>query len=104
MSLTSSIYDHFIIWSSSVTLAFNLPNFKIFYTKNPNIKKEKKVVWGEGGLSGVSGGGGRGRWMDRQTRPSQLAPWGHNNALMYKLCPWQAGGGLGWVSGGGGEG
>ena len=52
---------------------------------------------GEGGLGGVSGGGGRGRWMDRQTRPSQLAPWGHTNALMYKLCPWQAGGEGGWA-------
>ena len=25
MAHTSSIYDHFIIWSSSVTLTFNLP-------------------------------------------------------------------------------
>ena len=33
MAWTSSIYDHFIIWSSSVTLTFNLPQ-QMFQMKN----------------------------------------------------------------------
>ena len=56
---------------------------EFFFTQNPNLKKKFWV--------GVGGGGG-GRWMDRRTGPNQLAPstsskLGHNNALMYKLCP-----------------
>ena len=51
---------------------------EFFFTKNPNLKKK----WG----------GGVGRLMDSRTGPNQFAPssWGHNNALMYKLCPGQA--------------
>ena len=44
---------------------------EFFFTKNPNLKK---------------------KWMDSRTGPNQFAlstssSWGHNNALMYKLCP-----------------
>ena len=99
MSLPSSIYDHFFIWPSSVTLTFNLPTYDFFFAKNPNLKdffrkesKSKRFFFLLGG--GGGGGGGRGRWMDRGTIPNQfaLAPstssmLGHNNAIMYKLCP-----------------
>ena len=47
------------------------------------------------GGGGGGGGGGGARWMDRRTGskaqtnlPLQLfRSWGHNNALMNKLCP-----------------
>ena len=66
---------------------------EFFFTKNPNLKKEKKISGGgEGGEVGVSGDGGRvDGWTDKQAQtnlPLQLLlSWGHNNALMYKLCP-----------------
>ena len=48
--------------------------------------------WGRGGL--VQGVGGVDGWTDKQAQtnlPLQLLrSWGQNNALMYKLCPWQA--------------
>ena len=58
-------------------------------------KSKKKIFFGGGGAGGlgeVRGGGGRNRWKDRRTGPIQfpiqlLRSWGHNNALMYKLCP-----------------
>ena len=57
----------------------------IIFTKNQNLKKKKNRgvgVWGAGG--GVDG------WTDEQAQinlPLQLLrSWGHNNALMYKLC------------------
>ena len=48
--------------------------------------------------------------MDRRTGPNQnalqlLRSWGHNNALMYEVCPDKinflegAGGGVGWGGG-----
>ena len=45
-------------------------NLRIFFTKNPNLKKEKKLVGGV--VGGVSGG--KGRMMDRRTGPNQFAP------------------------------
>ena len=48
MAWTSSIYDHFIIWPSSVTLAFNLPeqmnNCAILFW-NTCIKVDKLNLW-----------------------------------------------------------
>ena len=59
-------------------------NLRFFFTKNPNLKLKLKK-W-EGG-AGVDG------WTDEQAQtnlPLQLLwSWGHNNALMYKLWPWQ---------------
>ena len=47
-----------------------------------------------GGMRGGGSGGGVDRWTDEQSQtnlPLQLLwSWGHNNALLYKLCPWQA--------------
>ena len=69
----------------------DLPTYDFFFTKNPNLKKKKKILVG-GGVSG--GGGGVDGWTDEQAQtnlPLQLLQsWGHNNALMYKLSPWQA--------------
>ena len=60
-----------------------------FFTKNPNLKKI--VFLGGGGVCG-EGGCWEGK-MDGQTnKPKPICPiqllrsWGHNNALMYKLC------------------
>ena len=58
-------------------------------------KSKTKKNWGGGGERRVGlgeGRRGRGRWMDRRTGPNQFAlqllrTWGHNNALMFKLCP-----------------
>ena len=57
-------------------------------------KSKTKKIGGGGGEEGWVGEGrrGRGRWMDRRTGPNQFAlqllrTWGHNNALMFKLCP-----------------
>ena len=89
MSLTSSIYYHFIILPSSVTLTFNLRNC---FTKNPYLKKGKKISFllGGGGrpFGGVMGVWGRGRRMDRRTGPNQFAPSTSSKlgVLMYKLC------------------
>ena len=70
-----------------MTLPFNLP-------KNPNLKKMFFFSGGGGGggLDGVRGvmRGGEDGWTDEQAQtnlPLQLLrSWGHNNALMYKLC------------------
>ena len=46
MAPTSSIYDYFIIWPSSVTLTFNLP--EPIFKMAPSLFKEKncaKLVW-----------------------------------------------------------
>ena len=61
-----------------------------FFTKNPNLKKR----FGGGGRvwrgAGWGDGGGEDGWTDEQAQtnlPLQLLQsWGHNNALMYKLC------------------
>ena len=46
MALTSSIYDHFIIWSSSLTLTFNLPK-QMFQMKLLLLKENTctKLFW-----------------------------------------------------------
>ena len=44
-----------------------------FFTMNPNLKKKYFL--------GVVGGGGGGTGLQL------LQNWGHNNALMYELCP-----------------
>ena len=55
--------------------------------------KSKKKLWGEGGMGGMWGRvwGEVDGWTDKQAQtnlPLQLLrSWGHNNALMYKLCP-----------------
>ena len=78
-----------------MTLTFNLRNF---FTKNPNLKKNDfffgggGLAGGGGGLGGVTGDGGGVEGLtdeEAQTNlPLQLLrSWGHNNALMYKLCP-----------------
>ena len=63
-------------------------NLRFFFTKNPNLNKKNYFFfiflcdWGGGG---VSGGG-----LDagpNQFAPSTSLKLGHNNALMYKLCP-----------------
>ena len=58
----------------------------IFFTKNPNLKKKFFWFFFLGG-----GGGGVDGWTDEKAQtnlPLQLLRcWGHNNALMYKLCP-----------------
>ena len=41
-----------------------------------NVQVMPLTSWGGGGLGWASGGGGRGRWMDRRTGPSQLDPSG----------------------------
>ena len=59
-----------------------------FFTKNPNLKKKYFGVgrWGVGAGWGVVDG-----WTVERAQtnlPVQfLRSWGHNNALMYKLCP-----------------
>ena len=94
--MTSSIYDHFIIFPSSVTLTFDLPTYDFFHKE---YKSKKKFFFfffgggggGEGAAEGV-GAAGRGvdRWTEEQSQtnlPLQLLrSWGHNNALMTKLC------------------
>ena len=61
MSLTSSIYDHFIIWPSSVTWPSTYKP-TIFFTKNQNLIFffGGGVGGGEGDVGGVSEGGGGG--------------------------------------------
>ena len=59
-----------------------------FFHKESKSKK-KTFLFGCGGDGGWRGGG---RWMDSRTGPNQFAlqlrrSLGHNNALMYKLCP-----------------
>ena len=63
-----------------------------FFTKNPNVKKKHFLgwEWGKGaGLGGVLDG-----WTDEQAQTNLLLQflrsWGHNNALIRKLCPCQA--------------
>ena len=54
-----------------------------FFTMNPNLKYFFFLFCG-GGVDG---------WTDEQAQtnlPLHLRSWGHNNALMYKLCPRQA--------------
>ena len=58
-------------------------------------KSKKKYIYIFFFFFGGGGGGGAGvdRWMDSQTGPYQFVPltssklWGHNNALIYMLCP-----------------
>ena len=78
----------------SFDLQVCLLTYGFFFTKNPNLKKEI-LFWGWGiGAVWVRVGGGVDGWTDEQAQtnlPLQLLrSWGHNNALMYKLCPWQA--------------
>ena len=64
-----------------------------FHKESKSTKKKKFFFFFLGGGGGGGGEGGRGgRCMDRRTGPNQFAPstsskLGHNNALMYKLCP-----------------
>ena len=77
MSLTSSIYDHLIIWHSSVTLTFNLPTYD-FFSQRFQLKKF---------FFFLLGGGGEVTDEQAQTNlPLQLLwSWGHNNALVMQV-------------------
>ena len=101
MSLTSSIYDHFYHLTVKCDLDRQPTNLH-FFTKNPNLKKMFVFLfffsagWGvEGGVgrgwAGSGGGAGVDGWTEEQAQtnlPIQLfRSWGHNNELMYKLCP-----------------
>ena len=62
-----------------------------FYKESKSNLKKKYVFFF------FLGGGGGVRWTDRRTGPNRFVPstslklggrsWGHNNALMCKLCP-----------------
>ena len=72
-------------------------NRRIFFHKQSKSKKSCFFGGGGGGVEGGGvggeGGAGAGRWMNRGTQSQTNLPlhcfgsWGHNNALMYKLCP-----------------
>ena len=79
-----------------MTLTFNLRTYDFFFTKNPYLKKRKKNFFFSGG-GGGGGGGGEGRvdgWTDEHTQTNLLLQLlrssEHDNALMFKLRPWQA--------------
>ena len=62
--MTSSIYDHFIIFPSSVTLTFDLPTYDFFHKEYKSKKKFFFFFFGGGGgrRGGCRrGGGGRER-------------------------------------------
>ena len=63
------------------------------FHKESKYKKKKKIIyflffffWGGGGGwrggTGVGADGGRSRWMDRRTGPSQFAPLGGGGGLV----------------------
>ena len=84
-----------------MTLTYNRPTYEFFSHKKSKSKKKTKkkhvffFFWGGGAGGGHGRGeGGRG-WVDGWTEEQSetnlplhfLRCWGHNNALMYKLCP-----------------
>ena len=66
---------------------------EFFFTKNPNLKKneKKKFFFGVGAWGAWVVGVEVDVWTVEQAQTNLhlqlLRSWGHNNALMYKLCP-----------------
>ena len=60
MSLTSSIYDFFYHLTIKCDPDLQPTDLRIFFTKNPNRKKNIFFLGGGGGVGRGEGGGGRG--------------------------------------------
>ena len=81
MALTSSIYDHFIIWSSSLTLTFNLPK-QMFQMKLLLLKENTctKLFWSPCTNEGV---------MARTTYLCDYQVWSWPSTYLKKCFKWQ---------------